>query len=144
MVPFSAKGFTVLGAAMDEEGKRVVALFVQTERFRHGARRQPMNYPILLGNDATADKFGGLLGFRFDFQGRARGEARGWASELRRNRPSHAIAFVDSAQGKSLGRRQKKQVSTGPLSASQCEAAKLLREDTKNRYSHSLCGKRGS
>ncbi len=60
---YAARGFTVLGVAMDEEGKNTVAPFVRKERFEIGGTSQPMNYPIVLGNDATADKFGGLLGF---------------------------------------------------------------------------------
>ncbi len=60
---YAARGFTVLGVAMDEEGKSAVAPFVRKERFKVGGRPQSMNYPIVLGNDATADKFGGLIGF---------------------------------------------------------------------------------
>lgn len=60
---YSARGFTVLGVAMDEEGKCVVAPFVQNERFKVGEKRRAMNYPVLIGNDATTQKFGGLLGF---------------------------------------------------------------------------------
>jgi thiol-disulfide isomerase/thioredoxin len=60
---YAARGFTVLGVAMDEEGKSAVAPFVQKERFKVGGTSQSMNYPIVLGNDAAADKFGGLLGF---------------------------------------------------------------------------------
>jgi thiol-disulfide isomerase/thioredoxin len=60
---YVARGFTVLGVAMDEEGKSAVVPFVQKERFNIGGTRQAMNYPIVLGNDATADKFGGLVGF---------------------------------------------------------------------------------
>ena len=60
---YAARGFTVLGVAMDEEGKSAVAPFVRKERFEVGGTSQSMNYPIVLGNDATADKFGGLLGF---------------------------------------------------------------------------------
>ncbi len=60
---YAEQGFTVLGVAMDEEGKSAVALFVQKERFRVSGTPRSMNYPIVLGNDATADKFGGLLGF---------------------------------------------------------------------------------
>ncbi len=60
---YAARGFTVLGVAMDEEGKSAVPPFVRKERFNVGGASQPMNYPIVLGNDATADKFGGLLGF---------------------------------------------------------------------------------
>lgn len=60
---YGAKGFTVLGIAMDDEGKSVVAPFVQKERFDVNGSKSLMNYPIVLGNDATADKFGGLLGY---------------------------------------------------------------------------------
>ena len=60
---YAARGFTVLGVAMDEEGKSAVAPFVRKERFNVGGTSQSMNYPIVLGNDATADKFGGLIGF---------------------------------------------------------------------------------
>jgi len=60
---YSAKGFTVLGIAMDDEGKSVVAPFVQKESFDVNGAKSHMNYPIVLGNDATADKFGGLLGY---------------------------------------------------------------------------------
>ncbi len=60
---YAARGFTVLGVAMDEEGKDAVAPFVQKERFKVGGTPRSMNYPVVLGNDATADKFGGLVGF---------------------------------------------------------------------------------
>jgi thiol-disulfide isomerase/thioredoxin len=60
---YGPKGFTVLGVAMDEEGKSVVAPFVQKEKFNVNGQPSLMSYPILLGNDAAADKFGGLLGF---------------------------------------------------------------------------------
>jgi thiol-disulfide isomerase/thioredoxin len=60
---YAERGFTVLGVAMDEEGKSAVAPFVQNERFKVGGKFQSINYPIVLGNDATADKFGGLIGF---------------------------------------------------------------------------------
>lgn len=60
---YVGRGFTVLGVAMDEEGKSAVAPFVEKERFKVGGTSQSMNYPIVLGNDATADKFGGLVGF---------------------------------------------------------------------------------
>ena len=60
---YAEQGFSVLGVAMDEEGKSAVAPFVQKERFKVGGTPRSMNYPIALGNDATADNFGGLLGF---------------------------------------------------------------------------------
>ena len=59
---YARQGFTVLGVAMDEEGKSAVAPFIQKERFKIGANSQPVNYPILIGNDDVAEKFGGLVG----------------------------------------------------------------------------------
>ena len=59
---YSPQGFTVLGIAMDEEGKGVVIPFVQKERFKLGSTFKPMNYPILIGNEDAAEKFGGLVG----------------------------------------------------------------------------------
>jgi thiol-disulfide isomerase/thioredoxin len=60
---YAGKGFTVLGVAMDEEGKSVVAPFVAKEHFDVGGQKLPMSYPILIGTDSIADKFGGLLGY---------------------------------------------------------------------------------
>jgi cytochrome c biogenesis protein CcmG/thiol:disulfide interchange protein DsbE len=61
---YESKGFTILGVAMDDEGKSVVAPFVQTKRYDIGGGLQsPMNYPILLGSEDIANKFGGLLGY---------------------------------------------------------------------------------
>ena len=52
----------MLGVAMDEEGKSVVDPFVQKTQFDVDGQPITMNYPIVLGNDDIADKFGGLLG----------------------------------------------------------------------------------
>jgi cytochrome c biogenesis protein CcmG/thiol:disulfide interchange protein DsbE len=60
---YAAKGFTVLGIAMDEEGAKVVTPWVNKERFDVNGTKSQMNYPIVIGNDAAADKFGGLLGY---------------------------------------------------------------------------------
>jgi thiol-disulfide isomerase/thioredoxin len=60
---YNAKGFTVLGVAMDDEGKGVVAPFVQTKRYDVNGQQLAMNYPIVIGNDDIANKFGGLLGY---------------------------------------------------------------------------------
>jgi thiol-disulfide isomerase/thioredoxin len=60
---YGAKGFTVLGVAMDDEGRSVVAPFVENEKFDVAGGKSTMNYPIVIGNDAAADKFGGLIGF---------------------------------------------------------------------------------
>jgi len=60
---YGAQGFTVLGIAMDEEGKSVVAPFVAKERYDVNGQKLPMNYPIVVGNEKVAEKFGGLLGY---------------------------------------------------------------------------------
>jgi len=64
---YGAKGFTVVGVAMDDEGKSVVAPFVAKERFDVNGQKVPMSYPILIGNDDASDKFGGILGFPTSF-----------------------------------------------------------------------------
>jgi cytochrome c biogenesis protein CcmG/thiol:disulfide interchange protein DsbE len=58
----SDKGFTILGAAMDDEGKSVVQPYVQNTEFGVDGQRMKMNYPIVLGSDDIASKFGGLIG----------------------------------------------------------------------------------
>jgi thiol-disulfide isomerase/thioredoxin len=60
---YGPKGFVILGLAMDEEGKSIVAPWVDKQRFDVSGQQLPMNYPILLSNDATANKFGGLIGY---------------------------------------------------------------------------------
>jgi cytochrome c biogenesis protein CcmG/thiol:disulfide interchange protein DsbE len=60
---FGPRGFTVLGVAMDEEGKSVVAPFVEKQRFDVDGQKQAFDYPIVIGNGDVADKFGGLLGY---------------------------------------------------------------------------------
>ncbi len=64
---YGPQGFTVLGVAMDEEGKSAVAPFVAKEHFDVGGQKLPMSYPILIGNDDIAEKFGGLLGYPTSF-----------------------------------------------------------------------------
>jgi len=64
---YEAKGFTVLGISMDDEGKSAVAPFLAKERFNVNGQKLPMNYPIVIGNDDVADKFGGLLGYPTSF-----------------------------------------------------------------------------
>lgn len=60
---YGDKGLVVLGIAMDEEGKSVVAPFVANERFDVNGQKVPMSYAIVIGNDAAANQFGGLLGY---------------------------------------------------------------------------------
>jgi cytochrome c biogenesis protein CcmG/thiol:disulfide interchange protein DsbE len=60
---YADKGLTILGVAMDEEGKSVVEPYVQKTQFDVDGHPATMNYPIVLGNDELAEKFGGLIGF---------------------------------------------------------------------------------
>ncbi len=64
---YEARGFTVLGVSMDEDGKSAVAPFLAKERFNVNGQKLPMNYPIVIGSDEVADKFGGLLGYPTSF-----------------------------------------------------------------------------
>jgi thiol-disulfide isomerase/thioredoxin len=59
---YAARGFTILGVAMDEDGKSAVEPFVRKHEFDVDGHKETMNYPILLGNDPLAEKFGGLIG----------------------------------------------------------------------------------
>jgi thiol-disulfide isomerase/thioredoxin len=59
---YSPRGFTILGVSMDEEGKKAVQPFLDKERFDVNGQKESMNYPILLGNDSLAEKFGGVMG----------------------------------------------------------------------------------
>jgi len=60
---YADKGLTILGVAMDEEGKSVVEPYVQKTQFDVDGHSATMNYPIVLGSDELAEKFGGLIGF---------------------------------------------------------------------------------
>ena len=51
---YADKGFTLLGVAMDEEGKSVVEPYVQKTQFDVDGHPTTMNYPIVLGNDDLA------------------------------------------------------------------------------------------
>jgi len=59
---YGSKGFTLLGVAMDDEGKTVVNPFVQKSQFNVNGHPEGMDYPIVLGTDDIASKFGGLIG----------------------------------------------------------------------------------
>jgi cytochrome c biogenesis protein CcmG, thiol:disulfide interchange protein DsbE len=59
---YAAKGFTMVGVAMDEDGKSAVDPFVESTHFDVGGQQLTMNYPIVLGNDDITSKFGGMLG----------------------------------------------------------------------------------
>lgn len=64
---YSSKGFTLLGASMDDDPMKVVPGFVKTTQFNVGGKQETMNYPIVVGSDDIATKFGGLLGMPTSF-----------------------------------------------------------------------------
>jgi thiol-disulfide isomerase/thioredoxin len=64
---YGPRGFTVVGVAMDEDGKSAVAPFVAKERFDVNGQKLPMTYPIWIGTDEATDKFGGILGYPTSF-----------------------------------------------------------------------------
>jgi thiol-disulfide isomerase/thioredoxin len=59
---YGPRGFTILGVSMDEEGKKAVDPYLKKERFDVNGEKEAMNYPILIGNDSIAEKFGGVVG----------------------------------------------------------------------------------
>lgn len=64
---YSSQGFTMLGVAMDDEGASVVNPFIQTQQFDVNGQKLKMDYPIVLGNDDIAGKFGGIFGYPTSF-----------------------------------------------------------------------------
>jgi thiol-disulfide isomerase/thioredoxin len=64
---YASKGFTVLGIAMDDEGKSVVAPFVAKTKYDVNGQKELINYPIVIGTDEAADKFGGIMGYPTSF-----------------------------------------------------------------------------
>ena len=64
---FAGRGFTVLGIAMQEEDKNALSPFVREERFEINGLPRYITYPIVVGNDATADEFGGVNVFPTSF-----------------------------------------------------------------------------
>jgi len=59
---YASKGFTMLGASMDEDGRKAIDPFMANTKFNVDGVEKTMDYPIVLGTDAITDKFGGLLG----------------------------------------------------------------------------------
>jgi len=55
---YGTRGFTVMGIAMDDEGAETVKPFVETRRFEVQGVSRAMNYPVYLGTQDMAEKFG--------------------------------------------------------------------------------------
>ena len=60
---YSARGFTVLGVDVDQEGPSAVVKFIDQERFDVDGSKAQMNYPTVVGDDDVAEKLGGLFGY---------------------------------------------------------------------------------
>ena len=60
---YANQGFTILGAAIDVQGKPVVAPWVQKTEFDVDGKQMTMSYPIVLANLDIQEKFGGLIGY---------------------------------------------------------------------------------
>ena len=59
---YSSRGFTLVGISMDDEGKSVVEPWIKKQAFDVDGKKMQVNYPILIGSDEIAEKFGGLIG----------------------------------------------------------------------------------
>lgn len=59
---YADRGFTVLGVAMDDEGRTAVEPYVERERFELNGRQVAINYPIVIGGEAVERQFDGLIG----------------------------------------------------------------------------------
>jgi thiol-disulfide isomerase/thioredoxin len=60
---YGAKGFVVVGIAMDEGGQKIVQPYAQSAKFElDDGSKVGINYPVVLGNDTLSDKFG-VTGF---------------------------------------------------------------------------------
>jgi cytochrome c-type biogenesis protein len=58
---YSSKGFTLVGAATNDENA-TVDKFIHTSEFNVGGQELKMNYPIVMNSDDNVTKFGGILG----------------------------------------------------------------------------------
>ena len=58
---YSSKGFTLVGAATNDEDA-TVDKFIHTSQFNVSGHEMLMNYPIVMNNDDIVTKFGGILG----------------------------------------------------------------------------------
>ncbi|HEY6385687.1 MAG TPA: TlpA disulfide reductase family protein [Candidatus Acidoferrum sp.] len=58
---FSAKGFTVLAIAVDDEGEESVDSFVRNKQFSVNGASASINCPVAQASDETARKFSGFV-----------------------------------------------------------------------------------
>jgi len=58
---YASKGFTLVGAATNDEDA-TVDKFIHTSEFNVGGQEMKMNYPVVMNSDDNVTKFGGILG----------------------------------------------------------------------------------
>ncbi|HTA51742.1 MAG TPA: cytochrome c biogenesis protein CcdA [Candidatus Acidoferrum sp.] len=58
---YASKGFTLVGAATNDEDA-TVDKFIHTTEFNVGGQELKMNYPVVMNSDDNVTKFGGILG----------------------------------------------------------------------------------
>jgi len=58
---YSSRGFTLVGAATNDENE-TVDKFIHTSEFNVGGKELKMNYPIVMNSDDNVTKFGGIIG----------------------------------------------------------------------------------
>jgi cytochrome c-type biogenesis protein len=58
---YASKGFTLVGAATNDEDA-TVDKFIHTSEFNVGGEETKMNYPVVMNSDDNVTKFGGILG----------------------------------------------------------------------------------
>lgn len=59
---YGPRGFTILGVAVDPEGKSIVEPYVKNTTFDVGGAKERLNFPIFLTTDELNDKVG-LIGY---------------------------------------------------------------------------------
>jgi thiol-disulfide isomerase/thioredoxin len=60
---YASRGFTMLGIAMDDEGRSVVEPWVAEQTFEaNGRAGAKLNYPMFIGSEPVAEAYGGILG----------------------------------------------------------------------------------
>ena len=58
---YASRGFTLVGAATDDENA-AVDKFIHTSEFNVSGQELKMNYPVVMNSDDNVTKFGGILG----------------------------------------------------------------------------------
>jgi thiol-disulfide isomerase/thioredoxin len=64
---YGPQGLVIVGVSMDDGGRRAVEPWLRSQNFQVDGRPGMMNYKIVFGNEAIADKFGGMIGLPTSF-----------------------------------------------------------------------------